>query len=136
MANYKIVEIEGIGKAHANKLEKVGVSTVSDLLEKGATRKGRKELAEATGIDEALILKWVNAADLFRIPGIGSEYAELLEKAGVDSVKELRDRKPENLYAALVEANEKHKLVRKLPGPSQVEGWVQAAKQLEQVIKY
>jgi predicted flap endonuclease-1-like 5' DNA nuclease len=136
MANYKIVEIEGIGKAHANKLEKVGVSTVSDLLEKGATRKGRKELAEATGIDEALILKWVNAADLFRIPGIGSEYAELLEKAGVDSVKELRDRKPENLYAALVEANEKHKLVRKLPGPSQVEGWVQAAKQLEPVIKY
>ncbi|MGQ9561362.1 MAG: DUF4332 domain-containing protein [Candidatus Oleimicrobiaceae bacterium] len=136
MADYKIVEIEGIGKAFANKLEKAGITKVSDLLEKGATRKGRKDLAEATGIDESLILKWVNTADLFRIPGIGSEYAELLEKAGVDSVKELRNRKPENLYATLAEINEKHKLVRKLPGPGQVEGWVQAAKELEPVIKY
>lgn len=136
MADYKIVEIEGIGKAYANKLEKAGITKVSDLLEKGATRKGRKDLAEATGIDESLILKWVNAADLFRIPGIGSEYAELLEKAGVDSVKELRNRKPENLYTTLAEINEKHKLVRKLPGPGQVEGWVQAAKELEPVVKY
>lgn len=136
MADYKIVEIEGIGKAYASKLEKAGISKVSDLLEKGATRKGRKDLAEATGIDESLILKWVNAADLFRIPGIGSEYAELLEKAGVDSVKELRNRKPENLYATLAEINEKHKLVRRLPGPGQVEGWVQAAKELEPVLKY
>lgn len=136
MADYKIVEIEGIGKAYANKLEKAGITKVSDLLEKGATRKGRKDLAEATGIDESLILKWVNAADLFRIPGIGSEYAELLERAGVDSVKELRNRKPENLYTTLAEINEKHKLVRKLPGPGQVEGWVQAAKELEPVVKY
>ncbi len=136
MADYKIVEIEGIGKAYANKLEKAGITKVSDLLEKGATRKGRKDLAEATGIDEALILKWVNAGDLFRIPGIGSEYSQLLEKAGVDSVKELRNRKPENLYATLAEINEKHKLVRKLPGPGQVEGWVRAAKELEPMVKY
>ncbi len=136
MANYKLEEIEGIGKQNAAKLQKAGITTVNDLLEKGATRKGRQELADATGISGDLILKWVNAADLFRVPGIGSEYAQLLEKAGVDSVKELRNRKPENLHAALTQANEKHKLVRKLPGLSQVEGWVKAAKELEPVIKY
>jgi len=136
MASYKITEIEGIGGAYAKKLEEVGIKTVADLLEKGANRKGRKELAEATGIDEGMILKWVNAADLFRVKGIGSEYSQLLEKAGVDTVKELKNRKAENLHATLVEINEKHKLVRQLPGLSQVQAWIDAAKELEQMVTY
>lgn len=136
MADYKITEIEGIGEAYAKKLEALGIKMVSDLLEKGASRKGRKEIAEATGISDDLILKWVNAADLFRVKGIGSEYAQLLEKAGVDTIKELKNRKPENLHAALIETNEKHKLVRQLPGLSQVQAWIEAAKELEPMVTH
>lgn len=136
MASYKITEIEGIGDVYAKKLEPLGIKTVADLLEKGASRKGRKELAEATGIDESLILKWVNAADLFRVKGIGSEYSQLLEKAGVDTVKELKNRKAENLHATLIEINEKHKLVRQLPGLSQVQAWIEAAKELEPMVTH
>ena len=93
MAKYKIEEIEGIGKVHGPKLQAAGIKTVAGLLAGGQTPKGRKELAEATGIDGTLILKWVNMADLFRgVKGIGPEYSELLEKAGIDTIKELRHR--------------------------------------------
>lgn len=136
MASHKITEIEGIGEAYAKKLQPLGITTTADLLEKGASRKGRKELAEATGIDETLILKWVNAADLFRVKGIGSEYSQLLEKAGVDTVKELRNRKAENLHATLGEINEKHKLVRQIPGLSQVQAWIEAAKELDPMVTH
>lgn len=136
MATYKITEIEGIGTTYGEKLKDANVNTVQALLEKGCNKTGRKELAAATGIDESLILSWVNFADLFRIRGIGSEYSQLLEKAGVDSVKELRNRKPENLHAKLVEINESHKLVRQLPGLSIVESWVDQAKELEPKITY
>ncbi len=137
MANYKISDIEGIGPAYAEKLQKVGVRTVNALLKKGATRKGRGELAESSGIDETYILKWVNMADLYRINGVGSEYAELLEKAGVDTVKELRNRKPENLYEKMKEVNsEKRALVRVLPGLKKVQGWVEEAKKLDPVVTY
>ena len=94
MADYPIIDIEGIGETYAPKLQEVGVKTVARLLERGKTPKGRKELAESTGINEKLILKWVNMGDLFRVKGIGPEYSELLEKAGVDTVKELRHRVP------------------------------------------
>jgi predicted flap endonuclease-1-like 5' DNA nuclease len=96
MANYKISDIEGIGPTYAEKLRNIKIQTVNALLEKGATRGGRKGIAETTGIDETLILKWVNAADLYRVKGVGSEYSQLLEKAGVDTVKELRNRNAEN----------------------------------------
>jgi len=138
MADYAIKEIEGIGEVYASKLKEAGVKTVANLLERGKNPKGRKELAAATGIDPALILKWVNMSDLFRVKGIGPEYSELLEKAGVDTVKELRNRVPENLHAKLEEANTStgRPLVRALPSLKAVQSWVQAAKQLEPVVTY
>jgi len=132
----KIADIEGIGEAYAKKLGVAGVTTTEGLLEKGKTPKGRKELAEKTGIGDALILKWVNRADLYRVKGIGSEYSDLLEAAGVDTVVELAQRKAENLHKKLVEVNEAKKLVNKLPGLSQVEGWVAEAKKLPRVVTY
>jgi predicted flap endonuclease-1-like 5' DNA nuclease len=138
MAEYKIAEIEGIGKVYGPKLHDVGIKSVADLLEKGKTPKGRKELAEAAGIDVTLILKWVNMADLFRIKGIGPEYSELLEKAGVDTVKELRHRVPEHLHAKLAEVNEAsgRPLVRVLPGLKAVQSWIEEAKHLEPMLTY
>ena len=138
MADYAIKEIEGIGETYAPKLQTLNIKTVGDLLERGKTPKGRKDLATATGISEKLILKWVNMADLFRVKGIGPEYSELLEKAGVDTVKELRHRVPENLHGKLEAANAStgRPLVRALPSLKAVQSWIQAAKQLEPVVTY
>ncbi len=138
MADYPIIDIEGIGETYPPKLQEVGVKTVAGLLERGKTRQGRKELSEATGISEKLILKWVNMGDLFRVRGIGPEYSELLEKAGVDTVKELRHRVPEHLHAKLAEANSttNRHLVRALPSLKAVQSWVEAAKQLEPMLTY
>lgn len=137
MADYKISEIEGIGGTFSAKLGEAGVNKVSDLLEKGKTAKGRKELSNSTGIDAKLILKWVNMSDLFRVKGIGKEYSELLEKAGVDTVKELRNRNPQNLHAKLEEVNSAgRQLVRALPALKTVESWVEEAKKLEPMVTY
>ncbi len=132
----KLLEIEGIGEAYANQLAEVGVRSLEDLLEKGSTPNGRKDLAEATGISGKLILEWVNLADLFRIKGISEEYSDLLEEAGVDTVVELAQRNAENLYAKLQEVNAEKKLVRKLPALSQVTSWVAQAKELPRVVQY
>jgi len=131
-----IIDVEGIGKTYKEKLAKVGILTTDALLEAGATPKGRKELAEKTGIGDALILEWVNLSDLFRIKGVGSEYSDLLEEAGVDTVVELSKRVPKNLHEKIVEINEKKKLVRKLPSESQVVDWVDQAKKLDRKVKY
>ena len=136
MPNYKISDIEGISPSFATKLHKANVRSVGTLLKRGAKRNGRNELSQTTGIDNTLLLKWVNMADLYRIKGIGSEYSELLEKAGVDTVKELRNRTPENLYAKIVEVNSKHTLVRVLPGLNKVKAWIKKAKKLEPMITY
>ena len=137
MKSYKISDIEGIGPAYAEKLQKAGVRSVAALLKKGATRKGRGELAKLSGIDETLILKWVNMADLYRVKGVGSEYSELLEKAGVDTVKELKNRNPENLHAELGKVNSQGRaLVRALPGLKRVKSWVEEAKKLQAVVTY
>jgi len=132
----KLSQVEGIGTSYAEKLMEVGIKTTSALLEKGATPKGRKELAEATGISGKLILKWVNHTDLFRVKGVGEEYADLLEVAGVDTVPELAQRNPQNLHQKLMEVNEEKKLVRRLPTQTAVEGWVEQAKDLPRVIEY
>lgn len=131
-----IVDIEGIGGAYEAKLKAVGVATVEKLLEAGATPKGRKDLAEKTGISGDLILKWVNRADLYRIKGIGQEYSDLLEASGVDTVMELAQRKAENLFAKMVEVNEAKKLVRKMPTQAQVAAWVESAKALPRAVSY
>ena len=132
----KVSEIEGIGPAYAEKLATAGVTSVEDVLAKGAEKKGRQELAGATGISEKLILRWVNCADLFRIKGIGSQYADLLEAAGVDTVVALARRNPTNLTKKMEEANEKKNLVRKVPTEKQVTEWVAQAKELPRAVHY
>jgi len=132
----KIIEIEGIGPVFAEKLSKAGVTTIEGLLEKGATRNGRKKIADETGVDEGKILNWVNKADLFRIKGIGTQYSELLEAAGVDTVKELRNRNAENLYAKLVEVQAEKKITRAVPALKQVSDFVEQAKKLPPIVTY
>ncbi|SNR78258.1 DUF4332 domain-containing protein [Desulfurobacterium atlanticum] len=131
-----IRQIEGIGKSYAEKLKSIGISTVEELLEKGATSKGREEIAEKIGISSKVVLKWVNKADLMRVRGIGEEYADLLEAAGVDTVPELSRRNPENLYEKIVEVNKEKKLVRQLPGVNKVAKWVEEAKKLPKKVTY
>ena len=132
----KLVEIEGVGEAFAAKLIAAGIRTAEALLEMGATPKGRKEIAEKSGISDKLILEWVNHVDLFRIKGVGSEYADLLEEAGVDTVVELSKRVPENLLAKMQEVNAAKKLVRQMPVLSMVVSWVDQAKKLERKVQY
>jgi len=132
----KLTEVEGIGEVYAQKLKHAGVATTKALLKQGATPKGRKEIAEKTGIGEKLILEWVNHVDLFRIKGVGEEYADLLEEAGVDTVPELAQRNPENLYHKLGAVNEEKKLVRRPPSQAQVGDWIEQAKDLPRVINY
>jgi predicted flap endonuclease-1-like 5' DNA nuclease len=131
-----IVDVEGIGPVYGEKLEAVGVKTTDDLLERGATQKGREELEVATGIGHTLILKWVNRVDLYRINGIGSEYSDLLEVAGVDSVPELAQRNATNLTQTMAEANAARSLVRRLPTLEMVTDWIEQAKKLPRVIEY
>lgn len=132
----KLIDIEGIGETYAGKLEAAGVRSTDDLLNKGATPKGREELAEKSGISHKLILEWVNHVDLYRIKGVASEYSDLLEEAGVDTVPELAQRNPEHLLQKMVEVNQAKKLVRKMPVLSQVEDWVRQAKALDRIITY
>lgn len=132
----KLAKIEGIGESYNEKLQAAGVRSVDGLLKAGASPKGRQELADKTGISEKLILEWVNHADLFRIKGIGEEYSDLLEEAGVDTVRELAQRNAENLFAKLGEVNAAKKLVRQLPTQKQVADWIEQAKSLPRAIEY
>jgi len=131
-----IADLEGVGEVYAQKLKAAGVVTTEALLEKGASPKGREALADAPGISSKLILEWVNHADLYRIKGVGSEYADLLEEAGVDTIPELAQRKPENLYTKMMEVNEAKKLVRRIPTQGQVSDWVAQAKALPRIVTY
>jgi len=134
--NYKIEEVEGIGPTYGKKLSDAGVATTGALLTAGATRGARKKLAETTGISDKLILEWCNLADLMRVKGIGKQYAELLEAAGVDTIKELRKRKAGNTAAKMKEVNAVKKLARTSPSESMVARWIEAAKAMEPSIKY
>jgi len=134
--DYKIVEIEGVGEVYAEKLQAAGINKVSELLEKCAAAKGRKELAEATGISEKLILRWTNHADLFRINGVGPQFAELLEAAGVDTVKEFRHRVAENLQPKLAEINEERHICGRVPAVAEVQKMIDQAKELEPMMTY
>ena len=136
MANMKIEEIEGIGAAYAGKLAADGIGDTDSLLEKGCTKKGRAAIAEKCGISEKLVLKWVNMADLFRIKGVAGQFAELLECAGVDTVRELSMRSADNLAAKLAEVNAQKKLCRVTPNVETVAGWVQQAKDLPRAVEY
>jgi predicted flap endonuclease-1-like 5' DNA nuclease len=125
-----IEKIEGIGPKLGSALRTAGIRTVDDLLDRGASKSSRRELAASTGISEGRILRCVNMADLFRINGVASQYAELLESAGVDTVKELKHRNAENLAEKMAEVNQKKNLVRRPPSAIVVQGWVSQAKKL------
>lgn len=133
---YKIEQIEGIGAAYAAKLEAAGVGTTDELLNRASTAKGRKTLAEETDIPEKLILKWANHADLFRIKGVAGQFAELLEAAGVDTVKELRHRVAANLHAKLVEVNDAKNLCNRVPAESEIQRMIDRANELDPVMSY
>ncbi len=125
-----ISEIEGIGGVNADRLKAAGIDTVEELLREGGAAAGRRTLAGKTGIDESRLLEWVNRADLMRIKGVGSEFGDLLEAAGVDTVLELAQRNAANLHAKLAEVNEAKKMVRRVPSLSEVEGWIGEAGRL------
>ncbi|MCR4994964.1 MAG: DUF4332 domain-containing protein [Bacteroidales bacterium] len=133
---YKVIDIEGVGEVYAEKLVAIGIVKVEQLLEKCATPKGRKELADATGISDKLILRWTNHADLFRINGVGPQFAELLEAAGVDTVKEFRHRVAENLQPKLEETNNEKHLVGRVPSLKEVAKMIEQAKELAPVVTY
>ena len=132
----KLEYVEGIGPKYAKDLRKVGVRSTGDLLKKGATPKGRDIIARDSGVSKTLILEWVNHVDLFRIKGVGEEYSDLLEEAGVDTVVELAQRNTANLYSAILETNARKKLVRQTPSQKMVNNWVSQAKKLPRVIQY
>ena len=134
--SYNIEEIEGIGPAFAARLRRLGIHTTDDLLKVAATRKGRQELALKSGFSTERILEWVNRADLMRVPGVGSEYSDLLEAGGVDTVKELRRRNAGNLYQALDKVNKRKKLVRRLPTLEEVQAWITSANKMKTIVKY
>ena len=133
---YSLEYVEGIGPVYGEKLKAVGLESCLDLLKAGATRKGREEIVGKSGISSKLILEWVNHVDLYRIKGIGSEYADLLEASGVDTVVELAQRNPINLANRILEVNSEKNLVRKPPTSAQVEDWVSQAKELPRVVAY
>ncbi len=132
----KLTTIEGVGEVVARKFKKAGVGSVEALLKKGSTPAGRKALAAATKMDPKKVLRFVNHADLMRVKGVGGEYSELLEAAGVDTVLELSKRSAANLHAKMGEVNAKKKLVRQLPALSQVQNWVAQAKKLGRGVSY
>ena len=131
-----VIHIEGVGEVYAGKLLRAGVPTTEALLEAGATPQGREALGEQTGIGHGLILKWVNRADLFRVPGIGEQYSDLLAAAGVETVLELAQRVPAHLHQKLVETNEAKRLVRHVPSADHVADWVEQAGKLPRVVSY
>ena len=133
---YKIIDIQGIGPVYAEKLTAIGIETVDQLLEKGADAKGRQAIEEATGIRHDLVLTWVNHADLFRVKGVGPQFSELLEAAGVDTVKELRNRNAANLAAKMAEVNEAKHLCRRTPVEKEVAKFIAIAKELEPKVTY
>ena len=131
-----LIGVEGIGEVYAEKLAQAGIGTTAALLEEGAKRSGRKAIAAKTGISETLVLRWVNQVDLQRVKGIGGQYSDLLEAAGVDSVSELAKRSSEALHAQLAESNAQKKLVRQLPTQVQVKSWIESAAQLPRVVEH
>ena len=132
----KLIDIEGVGATYAQKLKRAGIASTQSLLKEGASSKGRSGIAQKTGLSEKLILEWVNRVDLFRIKGVGEEYSDLLEAAGVDTVVELAQRKAGHLQQKLIDVNQQKKLVRKLPGLVQVEKWIKQAGKLPRIVSY
>lgn len=136
MASYSIADMRAIGPFYVPKLKAVGIRSTTKYLERAATAKGRRLLAEATGIPPEHILRWANLSDLMRVRGIAEDYAMLLDAAGVDTVKELKRRNAANLVARLAEINARKKMVDLLPSEKRVQSWIETAKALPPMISY
>lgn len=136
MANYTIEDIEGIGETLGGKLRAAGVHDTDTLLARCKTPRDREALAEASGIEVKRVLRFANMADLYRVNGVGSEYSELLEASGVDTVVELSKRVPANLAAKLAEVNAARKLTRRVPDEAMCARWIEHAKTLPRVLEY
>ena len=134
--SYKIIDVQGIGDIYAAKLVEAGINTVEELLEAAKKPAGRAELAEKTGISPKLILTWANHADLMRINGVGPQFSELLEAAGVDTIKEFRHRVADNLAAKMVEINEEKHLVGRVPTAAEIQKMIDQAKEMEPMMEY
>jgi len=134
--SYPITDIDGIDGEVAAVLKSVKIRSTASLLDAAGTAKGRRTIAEKTGLPERQLLDWANVADRMRVRGISKEYAALLCAAGVDTVKELKYRNPANLAKAMADANTRRKLVRLLPSEKVVARWIECAKSLELKIKY
>jgi predicted flap endonuclease-1-like 5' DNA nuclease len=132
----KLEIVEGIGPVYAEKLRAAGVRSTGALLRAGATPEGRKELEEKAGIGHEYILDWVNRVDVMRVRGVGEEYSDLLEKAGVDTVVELAQRNPDHLYQRIIAVNEEKDLVRRPPTRDMVARWIGQAKMMERAVFY
>lgn len=132
----KLTDIEGVGESYAAKLKDAGITSLENLLKTCCDKKGRSTICEKSGVSEKMILEWVNRADLTRVKGVSTQYADLLEAAGVDSVPELGQRNAENLQVKMAEVNEQKNLVRKIPTKSQVVDWVAQAKDLPRVVTH
>ncbi len=132
----RIVEIEGIGPARAEKLKLADIDTVEELLEKCASESGRHAVSAKTGLTEKNLLEWVNMADLMRIHGVGPEFAELLEAAGVDTIRELATRNPANLTAKMAAVHAEKGLTRAVPSEKQVDKWIDEAKTLKPLVTH
>ena len=131
-----VEKIEGIGRIYGYKLRKMGISNINDILNAGSTRKGRYKLAKGVGVSHSTLLRWVNRADFFRINGIGKQYSSLLEKSGVNSVKDLAYRDPFKLYTEMKNTNWEKKLVKRIPPYNKVKAWIENAKGLQQIIAH
>lgn len=131
-----LVDIEGIGEKYADCLAQAGIGSTTTLLSKGATRTGRHSISRLSGVSGHRVLDWVNRADLFRVRGIGEEYSDLLEAAGVGSVPELAQRNATHLHEATAELNEKKHLVRRLPNLTEIRSWIAQAKKLPRVVEH
>jgi predicted RecB family nuclease len=129
----RIDELNGIDPKDATRLRKAGIRTTEALLRRGATRGGRESIAQATGLDSDQLWLWVNRADLMRVRGIGAEYADLLEACGITTIRELRKRNAKALSTRMVDLNEKHRSVRRLPTEPMVQAWIDDAREMEPV---
>ncbi len=135
--DYPIIEIEGIGPVYKEKLGEIGINTTQELLERARTPSMREQLAEESDISEKLILEWANLSDLMRIDGVGEEWSDLLEEVGVDTVPELGQRNPDNLWTAIDEFDvSKSHMVRQKPSKDQVADWIEQAKGLDRMLEY
>ena len=132
----KIEDVEGIGPVFRDKLHGANIQTTEDLLREGKTPSGRNKLSEASGISTGMLLEWINHADLMQISGVGSEYADLLEDAGVDTIAELARRNAANLTAAMKDFNAEKEAVRRTPSLDTVSDWIAQAKTMGRTIEY